>query len=336
MKQNLQAGWFYLVMHILLLLACIVYGILLTVRAHKNQVFYKTAKKMAETWQGFLKYANEATDKRIKEEERLQREQGNREKKNFFYRMDEILINTGLKAKMPFLTVELVLLLAAIGFLGLLILTTELFHSLLIAVVLCVTTAIGIKLVAELYLRHRQQKIENSILSFANLLENYSRTSDDIVSIFHKISVYLEEPLKSAVEKCYMEAYTTGDFSTACNHLDVSVGNRYFSDMLANIEICSRHRANYEEVIHGNKEIIRRYLAERDVQKEIIRQARLELGLMLLISGWTISILLEMLSEKTIQFLSGSMTGTIGTAIIAFVALHAVYTMISIGRERDA
>lgn len=319
----------------LLLLICLTLAFSLTARAQKNKVFGKTVRKVSETWQGFLRYANEATEKRIKEEERLQREQGNREKKNAFYRMDEMLIVSGLKKKFPFLTVEVVLLFLSIMFLVIWVLATELLGSIILGAAACGVAGLFIKLLVTMLIRMRQNKIEDSIMNFANLLENYARSSDDIVSIFHKISIYLEEPLKSAIEQCYVETYTTGDFAAACNHLDVSIGNRYFSDMLANIEICSRHKANYEEVIHGNKEIIRKYLSERDVQKEIVNQARLEIGLMLIISGWTLYILLEMLSAKAIQLLLGSAIGNVGIAAVVLVGLHAVYTMLSLGGEEN-
>ena len=318
-----------------LLFICIALAFSLTARAQKNKVLGKTVKKVTETWQGFLRYASESTEKRIKEEERLQREQGNREKKNLFYRMDEILICTGIRKKLPFLTVELLILIFAILFLVVLVVVTELLGSIILGVAICGFLVLLLQMIFKMLIRMRQSKIEDSILNFANLLENYSRTSDDIVSIFHKISIYLEEPLKSAIEKCYVETYTTGDFAAACNHLDVSIGNRYFSDMLANIEICSRHRANYEEVIHGNKEIIRRYLAERDVQKEIVNQARLEIGLMLILGGWTLFFLADMISVKVMQLLFGSTLGNIAIASVVLVALHAVYTMISIGGEED-
>lgn len=316
-------------------LICIAASLSMIGRAKKYQVFGKTAGKVSATWKRFLSYSSEAAEKRIREEERLQREEGNREKKNVFYRMDEMLIHTGIRKRLPFLTVEMMLLFCAAFFFIVVVIFTEFTGSILLGIaaagILYMLSAESIRML----IRFRQRKVEDNILHFANLMENYARTSDDIVSIFHKISIYLDEPLRSAVEKCYMETYTTGDFAAACSHLDISIGNRYFSDMLTNIEICSRHRANYEEVIHGNKEIVRKYLSERDVRQEMARNARIEIGIMAVIGGWTLSILNSMFSGGLFRLLLGSIFGNAVLAVLVLIALYVLHAMLSINGEEN-
>lgn len=322
-----------IIARILLALICTAMSFSILGRARKNRVFGKAAGQVSATWKRFLCYAGEAAEKRIKEEERLQREEGNRDRKNPFYRMDEMLIHAGIRKRFPSLTVELLILLLATVTLTVLIISSEMTGSLLLGMAVVGFLLMGLTMGIKLLIRMRQRKVEDSILHFANLLENYARTSDDIVMIFHKISVYLEEPLQSAVEECYIEAYTTGDFATACNHLDISIGNRYLSDMLANIEICSRHRANYEEVIHGNKEIVRKYLSERDVRREMTKSARIEIGIMMLIAFWTVNILDGMFPNGLLEILLGSSLGKVLLAGLILIALFAAHEMLSIGEE---
>ena len=315
-------------------LICITGALSLVSRAQKYKVMGKAAKKITATWEKFLHYASEATEKRIREEEQLQKLEGKREKKHFIYRLDEMLLQTGIKKKFPFLTVELTMLIMAVFFLIVLMVVTEAADSILLGMLSTGILFMVFKESARMVIRHRQRKVEDNIIQFANLIENYAKTSDDIVKILYKISVYLEEPLKTAVEACYTEAFTTGDFSTACAHLDASIGNRYLSAMLTNIESCSRHRANYEEVIHGNKEIIRKYIAERDVQREISRNARMEIMLVLIMGGIVIFSFQSTLPE-TSQILGGSMTGKIISFVIGVVLFISFRVMVSIGAEEE-
>lgn len=320
------------VLYTLVFLLCVFVALSVLTRAQKHKVFGKTAKTITATWKKFLHYASEATEKRIREEERLQKEEGNREKKNFLYRLDEMLLQTGLKKRIPFMSVEVALLLLAVLFLAVLIVVTELSDSLLIGAIAAGILLMLVKEGVQLVIRLRQKKVEDNIIQFANLIENYAKTSDDIVKILHRISVYLEEPLKSAVEICYMEAYTTGDFSTACAHLDAGIGNRYLSNMLTNIESCSRHQANYEEVIHGNKEIIRKYLSEREMQREMSRNARMEILLLLSMVGVVVFSFKEALPGGE-QIFSNSAISKIVFSVMGIVLLFSIRVMISIGAE---
>ena len=313
-------------------------GLAVSVVAHaqKNRVFGRTIKKINITVQSFFQYANEATEKRIREEERLQKEQGNREKKNVFYRMDEVLLRTGIRDKVPFLTVELLILLGSMFFLFVLMVITKWTGSFILGIAVSILLYILALEIVKLLLRRRRKKVEDNILQFANLLENYSRTSDDIVSIFHKIAIYLEEPLRSAIEKCYIETIATGDFAVACNHLDIRIGNRHFSDLLANIEICSRHRANYEEVIRGNKEIIRKYLSERDVRAELARNARIEITVILLIGIIMLPLINDIMSGALFQILIGSIFGNFLLTGMVVILLYCIHIMVTIGGDEEA
>ena len=87
------------VLYSLVFLLCICVALSIIARAEKYKVLGKTAKTITATWKKFLHYASEATEKRLQEEERLQKEEGNREKKHILYRLDEMLLQTGLKRK---------------------------------------------------------------------------------------------------------------------------------------------------------------------------------------------------------------------------------------------
>lgn len=289
----------------------------------QNRVFERTAK-------GFMK-AVEATKsrakKRIEEEERLQQEVGNREKRNFLYCMDEMLYHAGIKEKLPWVSVEWLVLAVGAAMLMVFFIAMK-FTGIFVAgffgaAVVFVVVSVLLKVMC--YIRNR--KVENSLLQFANLIENYSRTSDDIVGIMGKIYRYLDEPLRTSVAECYNETKTTGSFGKACTRLAKVIGNKQLTTFLSNIEICSRHEANYEAVTKANKKIIREYLAEKELRREMSHSARLQMCVMLVVGIAIVAMLNQMTSGLLVDSLfhtrSGNviLTGTFGFCVFAFSTL---------------
>lgn len=305
---------------VFLFLSCGCFASLLINQARSNQVFEKTAegvKRIADR-------AKENSERRRAEEERLQREFGNREKKNIFYRMDEALIRVGIRRKVPWLTVEYAIVIMAVFMSMIFYIIHMLSNSFIIGIGAVAVLVMAVLIAVRVIIAVKQKKVEDNILQFANLLGNYSRTSDDIVSIFGRIYVYLDEPLRTAVADCYSQTMMTGDFKEACARMDVTIGNRYFSDMLMNLEVCSRHEANYEEVIAGNKQLIRNYLSERDVRNEMGNQARGEIIILLLLG----LLVFVMLNSMTKGILTESLLHTqTGNAILALLFLLVTYCM---------
>lgn len=295
----------------------------------QNRVFEKTAK-------GFMR-AVEATKKnterRIAEEERLQQEVGNREKKNIFYRMDESLYHAGIKAKIPWMTVEIMILMVATVMLVALFLLAKKTGSFIVGITAAFIIFIVVLATLKIMCYVRNRKIEDSLLQFANLIENYSRTSDDIVGIFGKVYRYLEEPMRSGVAECYSEAITTGDFSKACTRLSKVMGNPQLSNLLSNIEICARHEANYEAVTKSNKRIIRERLAEEEIRREMANSARMQVLLLVVIGGSIVVLLNRMTSGVLFQSLLYTKPGNaIFAGIIGFLMFSA-YKLFTMGQE---
>lgn len=295
----------------------------------QNRVFEKTAK-------GFMK-AMEATrkntERRMAEEELLQQEVGNREKKNIFYRMDETLYHAGIKTKLPWITVELLILIVGIIMLAIMFLFAKSTGSFVIGMGVAFLIFIAVLATLKMMCYVRNRKVETNLLQFANLIENYSRTSDDIVGIFGKVYRYLEEPLRSGVAECYSEAITTGDFSKACTRLSKVMGNPQLSVLLSNIEICARHEANYETVTRSNKKMIREKLTENEIRREMANSGRIQVGFLVIIGGVIIAMLNRMTNGILFQsFFHTRVGNVIFVGVLGFV-LFSAYKLLTIGQD---
>lgn len=295
----------------------------------QNRVFERTAR-------GFMK-AVEATkdraEKRIEEEERLQQEVGNREKRNFLYCMDEMLYHAGIKEKLSWVTVEVLVLVVGAVMLAVFFLAMR-FTGIFVVGFFGAAVVFGVvSMLLKVMCYIRDRKVENSLLQFANLIENYSRTSDDIVGIFGKVYRYLDEPLRTGVAECYSEARTTGSFSKACTRLAKIIGNKQLTTLLSNIEICARHEANYETVTKANKKIIREYLAEKELRREMANNARVQVGVMLVVGTAIVAMLNQMTSGLLVESLLYTRIGNVILAGTLGFCVFAFSTLVTIGQD---
>ena len=175
------------------------------------------------------------------------------------------------------------------------------------------------------------EKVEGNILTFVNLLENYSQTNDDIVIIFGKTYEYLEEPLRGYIELFYEESISTGDVTKAFRNLENRIENTRFKEIIRNLEICSRHEANYQEIIKDCRYNLKEYLKFKQKKKAIIQNGRASLSMALGTSGF----LVYMFSGFVPNLSEILITSPIGNAIILYcIVIVAICIGMMLGFDR--
>lgn len=265
---------------------------------------------------------SQSSSTRISKEEALRELYGAQEKTSFLYKIDLLLEQSGLKRYIPILNTELYLGLAVVLSVILFLFGTAAaagnwiigFGMALMGVVLLYGI---LEFLAGINFRHT----EKSITQFANLIQSYSITSNDIIAIFGNIYIYLGEPLKSAVKSCFDEAHVTGDISTALVHLEKKINHPLFGMIIHNIEICSRHEANYSEIIVNIKKSLQDYMRNKEELKAMFDNGRAQI-IMLIGLGVLILYILNGMVEENIYML---LTTTVIGQIILFVSFVVLF-----------
>lgn len=247
-------------------------------------------------------------------EEAKMLEDGNQEKKSFIYKLDLMIERSGLRKKMPFLNTEVYLgLTIIVATLGYIIATLISGVWLLGAVVIMITVIIAYGIIYILS-GIAYEKVDKTILTFVNILENYSGANDDIVSILGKTYPYLENPLKEHVEDFYNEVNSSGDTTRAFRNLEAKIENERFKEIIRNLEICSRHEANYQEIIKDTRVTLMDYLEAKQKRKAIINQGRIEI----LMSLGLCSVMVFMVSGFTPNLFNMLINSVIGNGILLY------------------
>lgn len=194
----------------------------------------------------------------------------------------KLFIYSGLNRKFQGITFELwsllIILLAAVIYFVAYIIIDNMLLSLLMLIIYVSLVVFLQKILA----LKNYKSVDNNLIKFLNLLENFSVTNIEITHIFHKISRYLADPLKTVLEECYYEAQTSGNVTSALYAMADKIEHPKFREIISNIEICVNYSANYTETINMSRKIILNEQRERRERKSLAATSTLD---MILITG---------------------------------------------------
>lgn len=264
-------------------------------------------------------------------EEQLRNIEGNQEKNSIFYTLDLTLNQSGIKKFIPFLSTEYLVLFSSVSAIAAFFITgtiTEWSYGILAAFTVFFIPYLLVRILAEI----NHKRIEEQIIHFLNMVDNYNQSEDNLITIFGKVYKYLDEPLCSAIEDCYREASNTGDMGTAFRRLETRIVHERFSEILQNLELCSLHEANYHVIITESREIMIKHKKSRDAIKNIVGRAKtgmLAMVGMLILLIFMVSNIIEV---NLITAMTGSVVGMAILIYLGIVIIYGIFSIITIGR----
>lgn len=274
----------------------------------------------------YQKALEQEVDRR-EEQQKLLLVEGQQEKVNLLYKLDLLVLQSNIRKFLPFASTEILLILTLIlGAVSFGVVTSQsgtwIFGILGFAAV-CFLSYMVLYFMA----LHNYKKTEDSLMTFINLLENYSSMEDELIAIFSRISPFLTEPVKSAIEQCCLEAEMTGDRRRAARNLEKRIEHDKFKELVRNLEICSRYEANYAEVIKDSRSLLREYLAAVKERKAIVNNARIEIAMIIGCCGLVFWMINDFTQSGIFSLLLGSTIGNILLVYCILMVLYAVWTV---------
>lgn len=160
------------------------------------------------------------------------------------------------------------------------------------------------------------RRVERNLLKFLDFLGNYSITAGEVTGIFNQVSRYVEEPLKSALNECYYEAQTTGDASMALLSMAEKIEHPQFKELVRNIEISIRYSADFTALVHSSRRTIREYLRTGGERKNMLREAAVNMLLLLALSGFIMLIVDGLIDTSIWQIILCTLPGRIAIGVL--------------------
>lgn len=253
--------------------------------------------------------------------------------KGLMIRLDKLIEESGLKHFYSYMSGELFLISIISMSILIGIIVYLLFGNVFSSVLAIIGIVIGCFGVAYIFAGNRYKKTERQLLLFINLMENYSRTSDDLVEIIGRTESYLDEPLKSVIARFHWECGHTGEIGTALGHLKIQLPNRKLQEIIHNLDICRRHEANYEEVIKDMRVSVQEYLKSKEERKNIQQTSKGNVMVMMLVGVFIIKMVDKFIDGGVLNLLSSNIIGILILIYMFTLVLFGVWQFIKVDRN---
>ena len=293
----------------------------------KNSVISNSLKN-------FYEKAENSVKERWRVEKSQEIERGYSDKENLLIKLDKTIKYSNIRKYIPFLNSNififvLVLLSATALILG------AVFGNLVIGIGAAIAVSLTLIIIVLAMANVNYKKTEENILTFVNLVENYSKTNNDLIAILGKTYTYLDEPLKGYVQEAYLLGKRTGDPDLALTTLQNNVQNKRFREIVRNLQICSHYEANYEEVVNDLRQQLIEYLAGKRSKEAMARNARIELSILIATSGVVMYLMGSFMSNNIFAMLNETFVGKLILLYIIIVLAIALFNMIFMNRNKE-
>lgn len=163
-----------------------------------------------------------------------------------------------------------------------------------------------------------KEQIEMQMLTFLNLLDNFSKTSDDLINILDRANQYMKAPVYEIVNDFVLEVRLYGNQEVSFRKVCERFRGTKMEDIFRILKICSEHDANYSEVIQDMKLSIKEYLKSQKIRKAIINSARVDLMALFFAGYIVLQMLDDFLKRSAIKVCASS---PVGIGILVYCAV---------------
>ena len=171
-------------------------------------------------------------------------------------------------------------------------------------------------------LKSRNLKMTDEELpKLLDFLGNYSLTSGELMSIFSQISRYLKEPLRSALEECEAESRITGDMNMALISMAERIEHPQFKQLVRNLEITARYSADFKALVADSRRSMREYLSQNRDRKGMLREAGINMGLLLIMSVIVLLIVNLLIGGGVTEILFTTFVGRCAIGGMVFILI---------------
>lgn len=233
--------------------------------------------KQKNVWVTLAKKYRNSIDEKMGMESEFVARYGSIENKSLFYIIDRLILTSGIRRFLPWLSAEvylfILMIVTAAGFVEGIAFTGNGFIALFIAGVQFVAAyVIMLALSGKTY-----NQIEDGTSIFVSILSNYAKGSSDIVTIMQNTMNSMEGPIRALIERFVLDAEQTGNVDLAFDYMKESVDNRQLQTIIINLKNCMHYQANYEEVLSQMMSQIAASLSAREERKNILFSMKLTL-----------------------------------------------------------
>jgi hypothetical protein len=280
-----------------------------------------------DVWNTLKKRYIDSADAKRKSEAAFARMYGTIENTSLYYRMDRLILTSGIRKWLPWLTGERYLLILAGAFIA------GVFEGMAWNGNLLVGLFLGLLQMAALFILifamagQTYNEIEDATSVFVSILSNHAKSSTDIVTIMRETEQSMDGPLKQLIRQFLIDAERTGNVDLAFDYMKESTDNRQLQTILVNLKNCMHYQANYEEVLSQMMGQIAASLSAREERKNILFSMKLTLAVISIASVFIVWVIGKGLDIQVLGILTGN---AIGQVILFVTGILYIFVVVKL------
>lgn len=238
------------------------------------------------------------------------------EQHSVLWLLEKQLQYSGLRMRFPKLTAEWWIV-GNLVFLGIAVVVTMSFWGAAAAVLVSTLLLLAEIGVLKSCRVRNLRKVNENLLELLDFLGNYSVTAGEVTSVLGQVSRYMEEPIRSALEVCCVEAQITGDTGMALLAMGECIEHPKFKELARNMEVSVRYCADFSAMVNGSRRSMREYLRALQERKGMLREAVINMMILLGMSMLVLAVVGNLIAFPVWTLLWRSLPGRIALGIIA-------------------
>ncbi len=252
--------------------------------------------------------------------------------KTLIYKLDRLILTSGVKRHLKFMNAESYLITVVTGLVAGLVVGTLLLGPLFgIFAGTAIVTLLYIWLIAKA--NRTYTAIEDQTSVFVSLLCNHAKGSSDIVMVMKRTLPNLSEPLYSHVKTFLLNADAYGSTDIAFDIMKESVDNKRFKIIITNLKTCSHYEANYEEVLQQMVSQITAELSSREERKTILLNGKITVASLSVITVLILVIIANMLAIPIKAIMFETFIGQCLCLLMGLLYLYVLTTLFAADRN---
>jgi Flp pilus assembly protein TadB len=171
---------------------------------------------------------------------------------------------------------------------------------------------------------NRRIKLESQLLQFINACSSASMQYSSIIDIFGATYEQFKNPLRDALEECYVEAKQMNDKERAIRHLVEKFDSAQFAFVIDNLELCSSITGDYHGIAKDISETVAIYSNSHEKKKVLLRNAKINIGIMFgmcIVILYVLSLFLGGLKDVLLNTFAGNV-GIILLILMLFYSMN--------------
>lgn len=239
---------------------------------------------------------------------------------SLWFRLEQLLYYSGIKQRFPSMSAE-IWVAGELTLMGVLFLIITAFGGIRVALP-AIAAVMAAETVLLRYLRARNLRMVNdNLMKLLDFLGNYSITAAEVTSTLDQVSRYMEEPVKTALEECCLEAQVTGDTGTALLSMADKVEHPKFQELARNMEISIRYCADLTALVNSSRRSLREHLRIAQERKAMLREAVVNMSLLLAMSLAVLLTVGHLINLSLRDLVWGTVPGRIGLGALGVIFL---------------